>query len=154
MVPQIITESNEETKIENTAPKKVVRTTTKVVPPEIPEEPPQKVYKTKKAIFRTYQIVWYILGIVEVLLTFRIFLKFVGANPGSGFTQAIYQLSDPFAVPFLGVVPAMVNGISIFEWSTILAMAFYAVVAWGVIELFQLIKPVDKTEVEQTVDSV
>lgn len=73
-------------------------------------ESPQKEYKTKKAIFRTYQVIWYILGVIEVLLAFRILLKLLGANTYSGFTSFIYAISSPFATPFAGILG--ITGIS------------------------------------------
>src|SRR5688572_22512241 len=88
--------------------------------PQVKVGHPQEIYDTKKSIFRTYQVVWYILGVIEVLLAFRVALKILGANPLSGFTNLVYTLSDPFALPFagvLGVSIAPATG-SIFEWST------------------------------------
>ena len=155
MTDQIITETQEEvTKVEDHVPTKVVKTTRKVVPPQITAEPPHKVYQTKKAIFRTYQALWYILGIIETLLGFRLFLKLVGANPSSGFANFIYSLSGLFANPFIGVVNPSISGTSIMEWSTLIAMAVYAVVVWLIVEFFQLVKPVKPEEIEQTVDTV
>lgn len=116
-------------------------------------EPVAKVYKTKKFIFRSYQIIWYLLGIIEVLLVFRVLLKFIGAAPQSAFTNLIYQLSEPFAAPFIGIVAPAVTGNSVLEWSTFIAMAVYAILAWGLVQLFQLIRPVDRTEIEQTVNT-
>lgn len=153
MAQTVITESHEETEVENVHPEKIVRKTTKVIPSLLENIPPHKAYKTKKAIFRTYQVIWYILGVIEALLIFRIFLRFIGANPGSGFTMFIYSLSAPFAVPFLGVVRPSISGNSVLEWSTLIAMAVYALIAWGLIEFFQIIKPVSPDEVEETVDS-
>jgi uncharacterized protein YggT (Ycf19 family) len=113
----------------------------------------QKEYQTKKAIFRTYQIIWYILGIIEVLLAFRIILKLLGASTQSGFTSFIYAISSPFALPFAGILGK--TGISgmILEWSTLIAMAVYAIVAYGIVKFFQLVKPTNPEEVEQTVDN-
>src|SRR3989344_7198484 len=150
MSAQIVTHNEDEIKEGNIyMPKKIVKTTTRINEPVL-ENPPQKTYKTKKMIFRTYQVIWYILGVVEILLFFRFLLRFIGANPSSGFTNGIYTLSAPFALPFGGIVPATINGNSVFEWSTLIAMAVYAVIAWGIVELFQLIKPVNPNEVEQT----
>ncbi len=114
---------------------------------------PQKEYQTKKAIFRTYQIIWYILGVIEVLLAFRIVLKLLGANIQSGFTSFIYGISNPLALPFAGILG--ITGVSemVLEWSTLIAMAVYAVVAYGLVALFQLVKPTNPTEVEQTIDN-
>jgi len=135
-------------------PSKVVTKTKKVLKPDIRTEHPQKVYDKKKTIFRTYQVIWYIVGFVETLLAFRILLKFIGASPYSGFTRFIYLLTSPFASPFIGVVGPTIQGNSVIEWSTFIAMAVYALVSYGIIELLQFIKPTSPEEVEQTVDSV
>jgi uncharacterized protein YggT (Ycf19 family) len=120
---------------------------------EVKTGSPQKEYQTKKAIFRTYQIIWYVLGIIEVVLAFRILLKLLGANMSSGFTNFIYAISGPFALPFAGILRTSVSSVSVLEWSTLIAMAVYAIVAYGIVALFQLIKPTNEEEVEQTVDN-
>lgn len=114
---------------------------------------PQQVYTKKKAIFRTYQIIWYILGIIEVLLAFRFALRLLGANPASGFTALIYALSAPFAVPFRGIIRATQFGNSAIEWSTLIAMLVFLVIAYGLVKLFQLVKPTDPIEVQSSVDN-
>lgn len=118
-----------------------------------PTEPSQKAYQTKKVIFRTYQIVWYILGVIEVLLAFRVLLKLIGANALSGFVHFIYTLSNPFALPFAGILGISVASGMVLEWSTLIAMAVYAIVAYGIVSLLQLIKPTTPKEVERTVDN-
>ena len=112
-----------------------------------------KEYQTKKAIFRTYQVIWYILGVIEVLLAFRIVLKFLGANSYSGFTNFIYTLSAPFAVPFAGILGVTGFSDMIFEWSTFIAMAVYAIIAYGIVALFQIVKPTNPDEVDSTIDN-
>lgn len=112
-----------------------------------------KAYQAKKVIFRTYQIIWYVLGIIEVVLGFRILLKLLGANPASGFTSFIYAISAPFALPFAGILRVSAGSGMVLEWSTFIAMAVYAIVAYGLVALFQLVKPTNPVEVEETVDS-
>lgn len=114
---------------------------------------PQKAYGTKKAIFRLYQVIWYILGVVEVLLASRIILKLIGANLNSGFTSFIYSISAPLTSPFRGVLGETASLTNVIEWSTIIAMAVYAVVAFGLVKLFQLIKPTTEHEVNQAVNN-
>lgn len=120
--------------------------------PVTPGEQPQKTYAKKKAIFRAYQVIWYILGVIEVLLVFRVILKALGANPYSGFANLIYTLSDPLAIPFRGIFQISVVSGSVFEWSTIIAGAVYAIVAYGLVQFFQLVKPTNPQEVEQKVN--
>lgn len=133
------------------APANVVRTTKKVVPPPIKTEPPQERYETKKTIFRTYQIIMYITGVIETFLAFRIILKALGANPSSGFVQFMYAVSDPFALPFSGMFRSITEGESVFELSSFIACIFYLILAYGLIQLFQLIKPTSPEEVEENV---
>ncbi|MCJ7826156.1 YggT family protein [Patescibacteria group bacterium] len=146
------TDVQETTTVSAPTSQQVVRRT-RVVTPAVVTESPQKEYETKKAIFRTYQVIWYILGIIEVVLAFRILLKLLGANSQSGFTSFIYAISNPFALPFAGILGITDISEMILEWSTLIAMAVYAIVAYGIVMLFQLIKPTSPEEVDQTVDN-
>lgn len=120
-------------------------TTVKVVP--------TKDYQTKKAIFRTYQIIWYILGIIEVVLGFRVLLKLLGANTYSTFTVFIYAISRPFSQPFAGILGITSSAEMVFEWSTLIAMAVYVVIAYGLVALFQLVKPTNPQEVDDSISN-
>lgn len=108
-------------------------------------------YHQKKRIFRAYQVIYYLLGLVEVLLAARILFKLFGANAASPFISMLYGVSDIFALPFAGIFGVTATQTSVLEWSTIVAMVVYAVVAYGAVELFQLIKPTNPVEVEENV---
>lgn len=101
---------------------------------------------TTKPLYRGTQIVWYILGILEVILAFRFVLKLLAANPGAGFSSFIYSVSYPFAAPFLSVFRRTQIASSTFEWTTILAMLVYWLIAWGIIRLFLMSKTVSTPE--------
>jgi len=133
-------------------PNQVVRRTTTVTP-SIRTEAPQRVYEKKKAIFRTYQVIWYLLGVVEIFLGFRMILKAFGANPVSAFTNLVYTFSDLLVYPFSGILQTSVVGNSVFEWSTIVAGLVYALIAYGIVYLLQMMKPVTPTEVTENVDN-
>ncbi len=128
-------------------------TTTRTEAVAVNTEHPQKSFEKKKVIFRVHQIIWYILGFVEIMLGFRIALKALGANSGSGFTSFVYGLTNPLALPFQGIFSTSVSGGSVFEWSTIVAAFVYALVAYGIVYFIQLMKPVSPKEVNQTVDN-
>lgn len=101
---------------------------------------------TTKPLYRGTQIVWYLVGIIEVLLFFRLILKLFGANTGAGFTNFIYTISWPFTSPFNSVFgTSRVEG-SVFEWTTILAMLVYLLVAWGIVKLLLIGKTVSTPE--------
>jgi len=126
---------------------------TNVVTPAVVTESPQRTYQAKKVIFRSYQVIWYILGVIEVLLAFRVVLKLLGASTLSGFTNFIYAISRPFALPFFGILRTTASSDLVFEWSTLIGMVVYVIIAYGLVELFQLVKPTNPEEVEQTVDN-
>lgn len=99
-----------------------------------------------KPIYRGTQIVWYILGVIEALLVFRFVLKLLGANPDAGFTSFIYGATQIFAAPFLNVFGVSQVAGSIFEWTTLLALFVYWVIAFGIIKLFLMGKTVSTPE--------
>ncbi len=99
-----------------------------------------------KPLYRGTQIVWYILGIIEILLAFRIVLKLLDANAAAGFTNFIYSTTYAFAAPFLNVFRVTQIQGSIFEWTTLLAMFVYWVVAIGIVNLFLMGKTVSTPE--------
>lgn len=96
------------------------------------------------------KIVYYILGVIEVLLAFRLVFKLLGANPASSFVAGIYALSNIFLSPFTGIFrTATARGVetqSILEPSTIVAMLVYAIIAWGIVKLIEIIRHSQKVE--------
>ena len=105
-----------------------------------------------KPLYRGTQIVWYIFYAVEVLLLFRFFLRLIGANVAAGFTQFIYGLSYAFVAPFLYVVRSPEVAGSVFEWTTLLAMLVYWVVAWGIVRLIVMGKPISQGEAHEKLE--
>ena len=138
----------EVTTVVTQAPEQVVRKTTTQAEPQAKGEAPQKVFEKKKTIFRFTQVVWYILGLIEVLFAFRVVLKLLGANPFVGFTSLIYSLTSPLLAPFNGILGVSTTGNSIIEWSAIIAAAVYLCVAWGIVYLLDLIYPISPKDVE------
>ncbi len=113
-------------------------------------------FSRKKKLFRTYQILWYLLGFVEIVLAIRFILKMAGANPESGFADFMYSLSHPFVGPFLGLFsPTIGPGAettAYIEWSTLVAMVIYVLLVWGIMKLLQFGKPTKPEEIERTIE--
>lgn len=88
------------------------------------------------------RVVWLIAGIIITLLAFRFVLILLGANSESGFANLIYTVSHPFAAPFFGLFNYQQQyGESKFELSTLVAMAVYALVAFGISKLITIRQP-------------
>ena len=84
------------------------------------------------------QIIWAILGLLEVLLGLRFVLKLIAANPDSGFAALIYGITKPFLAPFTALVGTPQSGGMILEVTTLIAMAVYALFFWGVVRVVLL----------------
>jgi len=84
-------------------------------------------------------IVWFLAGVLLVLLAFRFVLILLAANQDNGFANLIYSVSYPFAAPFFGLFGYTLHyGQSQFELSTLVAMAVYALVAYGITRLINI----------------
>ena len=86
------------------------------------------------------RVVWFVAGVILILLAFRFVLALLGANPLNGFADFIYTTSQPFVSPFFNLFNYSViqNGISRFEIYTLIAMAVYAAIAWGLAALLNI----------------
>lgn len=100
------------------------------------------VKEVNKGHLKARQIVYYILGILEVLFAFRLVFKLLGANPYSGFVSFIYSVTEIFLAPFISIFRSPVTrGIetqAVLEPSTIIGMIVYAIVAWGIVRLIEI----------------
>ncbi len=89
------------------------------------------------------RVIWYVAGVLLVLLAFRFVLALLGANPNNAFADFIYSTSHPFVTPFFSLFGYNLQyGVSRFETYTLVAMAVYAIIAWGLARLATLDRPV------------
>ncbi len=90
------------------------------------------------------RVVWFIVGVIDVLLAIRFVLLLLGANQGTGFVDFIYGITSVFVSPFVGIFGEPVYGRFMFEWSSLLAIVVYTLVAWGIVKLITLARPQDE----------
>lgn len=85
-------------------------------------------------------VVWFVTGILLVLLGFRFLLSLLGANTTNAFANFVYDVSHPFVAPFFNLFHYnnLQYGVSRFEVYTLFAMLVYAVIAWGIVKLITL----------------
>jgi uncharacterized protein YggT (Ycf19 family) len=82
------------------------------------------------------RVIWFIAGVILVLLAFRFVFVLLGANESNGFANFIYSVSYPLASPFFGLFGySLKYGVSRVEVSTLVAAAVYAIVAYGIAKL-------------------
>lgn len=90
------------------------------------------------------RIIWFFAGAISVVIALRFVLLLLGANRDAGFTDFVYSLSAPFIAPFIGIFGEPTYGTSVFEISSLLAIAIYLLVAWGIVKLFTITRPKDE----------
>jgi uncharacterized membrane protein len=89
--------------------------------------------------FQFNRIMWSMLAFLEILLGFRIVLRMIAANPNSGFAVLIYGITGIFVGPFNGLIATPSSGGSSLEVTTLIAMAVYAMIFWGVAYVIRLV---------------
>ena len=86
------------------------------------------------------RIIWYIAGVIIVLLAIRVVLFLLGASHDSGFVQFVYNVTWVFAAPFYGIFPQPAYGKFGLDTASLVAIVVYALIAWGLGKLFTLNK--------------
>ncbi len=102
----------------------------------------------KKTLYKTYQVVWYFLYVIEVLIGFRVVLLLFGANPASGFVDLVYALSGVFILPFKAIFPTGVEGQYILDSAAVVALIVYPILTYLFIRFVHLFKPTSTEEAE------
>lgn len=101
------------------------------------------------------RVVWFVFGAIEIVIAIRFTLTLFGANAEAAFARFIYAVSDVFMAPFNAIfTTSSVSGATI-EWSALVAIVVYALVAWGLVALIGVVSPrthartVERVETDQ-----
>ena len=87
---------------------------------------------------RAISVVWWIVGFVDVLLAIRFLLKLLGGSTVSGFVTFMYNITQPLVAPFHGIFNTAVQGRSILEPESLVAIAIYSLIGWGIVSLIRM----------------
>jgi uncharacterized protein YggT (Ycf19 family) len=92
------------------------------------------------AISRINQIIWLIAAIICVLFVFRFGLMLIAANPGSGFVDFIYSVTNIFVTPFNSILaaPTLSNG-GVIDVASLFAIMVYLLATWLIVTLISTI---------------
>ncbi len=95
---------------------------------------------------RTQRIIYFIASAIAVLILLRFVLLALGANPENAFANFIYGVSGVFVAPFNTLFGDPTLGRSVFEISSLVAIAVYYLLAWGIAKIVTLVSaPPDAT---------
>lgn len=91
--------------------------------------------------------IWYVVGVIDLLLLLRILFHLFGART-VGFTDFLYGLTSPFVAPFRGIFAnPRVEG-SYFDMAAFTAIIVYIILGWIISGLINLAtRPADSKEV-------
>ncbi len=90
--------------------------------------------------FWTSTILYFLLGVLEVILALRFIFRLLGANEYNSFIPFLYNLSYPFVFAFHGIFDARTLGkAGVIEFSTLIAMLIYALIVWGIVTFVRVI---------------
>ena len=96
------------------------------------------------------RLVWFIGGLMAVLLAIRFVLLAAGANESAGFAQLMYGLTDWMVAPFTGLFGRSITypgaaGTGVLEWESLVAIVVYLLLAWLISKLAQLLLGTNRT---------
>lgn len=89
---------------------------------------------------RVSQAVWWVVGLVDTLIVIRFILKLLGASTASGFVQFMYSLTQGLVAPFHGIFNTAASGRSVLEPESLVAIAIYSLIGWGIVTFFRLMR--------------
>jgi hypothetical protein len=87
------------------------------------------------------RFIWFIAGVIDALIAIRFVLLLLGANQSAGFVDFIYGITGVLVAPFVGIFGEPIYGQFMFEWSSVLAIIVYSLIAWGIVRLITLTRP-------------
>ena len=92
----------------------------------------------RETIEKIIQLIWFVAGLVKVVLILRVIFLLFNAQP-SGFTSFLYNISNPFTAPFFGIFPTPGEPTGYFDTAALVAMIIYSLIAWGIATLVKII---------------
>lgn len=87
---------------------------------------------------RVVPVIWWIVGFVDVVLVIRFLLKLLGGSTVSGFVRFMYDMTQFMVAPFHGIFNTAVQGRSILEPESLVAIAIYSLIGWGIVSLIRM----------------
>jgi hypothetical protein len=111
-----------------------------------PRRPPQGEITERERQYdlaaRVVQFIWLLVIGLEILIGIRVLLRLLGANPEVAFASLIYQITDLFLLPFMGLTVAPEAGGLVLDIPALIAMVVYAAFGWLMVRLiWLLVKP-------------
>jgi hypothetical protein len=101
---------------------------------------PEDVRHRQAIIFgKISSAVWFILFVILALILLRVIMLMINANEANPFVNWVYNASDFFVRPFLGITnDPSING-AVFEVNSLIAMLIYVLIIYGILQLVKVV---------------
>lgn len=87
-------------------------------------------------------LTYFLFGVLDILLVFRIIFKLSGASTASAFVGFIYGVTGLFILPFEGIfsrgTSQGLGTASVFEPAALVGLIVYVFLAWGIVKLVRI----------------
>jgi len=82
----------------------------------------------------------YLLGFAEILLAFRVLLRFLKASAAAPVVELLYAITDILLVPFMGIFKdyTLRSG-SVIDLNALAAMVGYPIILYLIVEIVHLV---------------
>jgi uncharacterized protein YggT (Ycf19 family) len=77
-----------------------------------------------------------VVGIIELLLTFRLIFEFLVVNTGTPFVAWLYGVTAPLVAPFAKILPNWKFSGFVVDFATVAALIVYALAGYFLLMLF------------------
>jgi hypothetical protein len=84
-------------------------------------------------MLKVTQVLWLLVGVIEVMIGLRVILKLIGANPDNDFARFVYGVAAVFVGPFFGLTGSPSSSGMVLEVPSLIAMLVYGLLGWLVI---------------------
>ncbi|HEX6121827.1 MAG TPA: YggT family protein [Ktedonobacterales bacterium] len=89
---------------------------------------------------RSTRYILYAFWVIEILITIRLILLLMDANPQALFSEIIYGVTEPFVIVFQNVFPSPSGEGHQLEAASVLALLVYPLLLWAILRLMALLR--------------
>jgi hypothetical protein len=115
-------------------------------PPRRRDEPPYEHPDPEEVRFRQEivygriaNVVWFITFIILSIILLRVVLLMINANEANAFVSWVYNTSEFFVRPFLGITTDPSFNGAVFEVNSLIAMLIYVLIIYGILQLVRVV---------------
>lgn len=99
---------------------------------------------TETSTDKIAQLIYYTVGVINVLLLLRLIFQAFGANPRSGIVSLVYSMTSALLAPFRGIFDIAAAGESVIDPAILVALLIYSLLAKGIVELLYILQERDR----------